>query len=729
MRTRGYEQRKPWQRLDIHDGLLIEGVEYRVARSDRDGQLLYETARPAVKAFHDHHAWDVIRTQLGFKHDKGLHGPSAPKIRDIAGVEFISDIPSEQIRRMRWLEDLVIDLERRRRAGETTLNPALVQELLDGEMGQSALQKLRKRQLGESSLGGRPFVVYHISATALLKKRRDYLANGFAALRDGRHRSGNREAKLQPEVVAIIAVHLAHSISNPSATDRSIHDDIRDEIEERNEKTILRAAQAEAENSFFDAELLRVPDIKTIRVARAKLDPFQREIGRRGVDVAVQLHPAVRGKPDTLGPLDRVEYDESIVDAITLLTESGAWVFLTDDEKKLVKRVRMVIGVAICVATRCIVGMRIYRVGNGDETVATFRMIGEDKTHYLPPQLRDKLSWHQYGGIGAVVVDQGSSNISDEARTVLANLGVPIVIAEAGRPSHRGVGERIFRTFGSYIYSFIDARTGSNVVDRRRYRPEGRASLTIDELWKMLAIGVVGVYQQTPHQELDGRTPADEWERLIDDYGVNALPDPNRKRVSYGRHSTRPVTRYGVPFAGLSYTNPLIDYHYLHGHGPLEIAGDTEDLGAISVRIGDTWYEAPCIDPDMRGVRWLDWKAACAPQKDLAADDALKRRAARRLAKKAMMQIQEQARSRAETPLEIVTSEMIQHAERQIFGKYQHAEDDQPVKGGELGVAVEPYNGPDSGASNRVAESKPAAKPVSRARSRKGTGTTWSMGS
>lgn len=695
MRTNGHTpapRPAPWQRLGEHDGIVIEGVDYRVQRSDKSGHLLREVDRPTVTAFYDHRTWDVIRKSEGFQHKPKLHDPRRAEIREKAGVEYASDIPSDQIMKMHFYETLVLELMVLHRNGGTKLEKIEVQKHIDGEMGRLARKRLKRRQLGEDALGGRAFISFDVTGSALLKKRRDYMHGGFEALRDGRFRSGNKQTRLQPEVTALMALHLARSISNPSATANSIHDDIRDEIEERNGKLVLAAAAAPSDDAFQTAELLLVPDIKTVRAARRALDPFQVDVGKFGLDVATQLHPAIRGTTDKLGPLDRVEYDESVVDAITLLTESGAWNFLTAEEKKQIKRVRMVIGVAICVATRCIVGMRIYTKGNADETVATFRMILEDKTKYVPVELRHKLSWHQYGGIGSVVLDQGSSNISDAARTVLANLDVPLSVAQAGRPDQRGTGERIFRTFGSEIYSYLDARTGSDIIDRRKYRPEDRASLTTDELWKVLVLGVVGIYHNTPHQELGGRTPAGEWERLIPDYGINALPDPNRHRVTFGRHGEKKATQYGVAFAGLSYTNPLIDHHYLHGHGLLEVAGDPEDLGAVSVKFGISWYEAPCTDPDMRGVSIADWYAACAPQKALNSEDAKQRREARRLAKRSLRAIQENARNRENNHPPVITTEIIEQGERRIFGKYVHASQDMQVKNGRLGTAVEPDN-------------------------------------
>lgn len=713
---------KPWQRLDHLDALVIDDVEYRIKSSDKHGQLLYETSRPAVTAFYDHVHWENVRTSPGFKHIRGAHDPNKPDIKKLAGVEFAGDIPAHQLMRMHYLEVLIIELITLHQSEQTSLDKDEVQKLIDGEMGHNARMKLKKRQFGAKIKGGGTWIDFDITATILLKKRRDYIKHGFAALRDGRYRSGNKLERLHPDVGAILALKVAESIGNPSATAVSVLDDVQDEIDVIHEKLALLALSG-TDEEFEQAEKFKAPDIKTVRKAMKERDKFALAIGRFGLDIAVQMHPAVRGKPDYLGPLDRVEYDESLVDALTFLSETGIWAFLTEEEKKSIKRGRLVIAIAICVATRCIVGMRIYEVGNGEEAVATFQMIHEDKTKYIPLELRDKVSWHQHGGVGSIVMDQGSSNISDEARTCLANLEVPVVYAPAAMPTARGTGERIFLTCATRIYSLLDARTGANVVDRDNYKPETRASLTTDELWKVLVLGVVGIYHNTPHQELNGRTPAEEWDRMIPDYGVNALPDPNRRRVSFGRRLRRKVTKYGVDFAGQSYTNPLIDYHWLHSGGELQIAADPEDLGAISVQFGDSWFEALNTDPDMRGVGMMTLFEAAAPLTDLKSDDARKRRAARRAVKQAIRDIQENARGREDKRPTVVTDEMIRQGEERIFGKYQHADTDQPVKKGQLGIAVQPDNRDLSESRSGLAdEATPAPKTKKSTKS-----TSWKM--
>jgi putative transposase len=686
----------PWERLGDFDGIVIDGVEYRVHSSDRDEQKLYEVDRPKVTASFSHERWRAIRNSPGFQIHIDQHDPKRAELSRKSGVDYASDIPPKQVRWMQFVESMVVELMMRHGRGDVKLEASAVQALIDGEMGRVVRTKLKLRQLGASATGGQEYGSFDISGPCLIKKRRLYLKHGYLGLRDGRFRSG-RVQHLNLQVASILAAHVYASSANPSATAVSVLEDIADEIDVLRDKIIKKALASGG--SLSDLDLPKTPNIKTVQKRMRERDPFRVSIGKVGIEVAVKIHPAVRGAPDKLGPCDRIEYDESIVDAITLLTESGIWAYLTDEERaSLMGRVRLVIAIAICAVTRIILAMRIYRVGNGDEAVATFRMILEDKTKYIPPELRHLMSWHQHGGFYEVVMDQGSMNISHEARTVLANLDAPVHYARAAHPNERGVGEAIFRTFGHEIYSFLDARTGSNVVDRKNYRPEERASLTTDELWRVLAIGVAGRYHLAPHSALSGRTPAEEWERLAPSYGTNRMPDPNRFRVTFGRRRLRTVTERGVASFGLSYSSKMTDWHYLHGHGQVEIAADSEDLGAISVRFNGRgkWYEVRCHDPDMVGVRWVDWLAACQSQRDLNSDSEQKRRAARRAAKEAIRSIQQHARERESKPPLIITEEMMARAEREIFGKYQHAEHDQLVNDGQLGEEVPPDNQPAS---------------------------------
>src|SRR5690606_15043124 len=115
------------------------------------------------------------------------------------------------------------------------------------------------------------------------------------------------------------------------------------------------------------------------------------------------------------------------------------------------------------------------------------------------------------------------------------------------------------------------------------------------------------LYHNSSHRELDGRTPAGEWERLLPDYGTPHLADRNRYRVTFGLHRSREVSQYGIAHCGLYYTNALVDHHYLHGLGKLVVAGDGVALVFISVKIGETWREAGCVDAEMIGETMMGW--------------------------------------------------------------------------------------------------------------------------
>lgn len=328
----------PWQRLGDHDGLTIDGVEYTVQTSDANGQKLREVARPGVTAMFNHDQWRALQSKPGFQHKPGLHDRLQAELRSKVGVAFASDIPFKQFTRMQYYEDLVLELITKHAAGSFTLDPVEVQRQMDENgLGAIADEKMRQRQLHKSGgLGGTEYSLFkRPCGSVLLEKRRVYLKYGLEGLRDGRFRAGPG-SRLDPDVAAIVAIHLVKYRDNPSATKQSTFRDIVDAIDERNER--LLAQQLTAIKPSDQIALLQAPDRKTVSKAIDGLDPFQVAVGRNGLDVAIRMFPAVRGTSDRLGPMDRIEYDESKVDLLNLFAETGVWSLLTAEQKSEVKK-------------------------------------------------------------------------------------------------------------------------------------------------------------------------------------------------------------------------------------------------------------------------------------------------------------------------------------------------------------------------------------------------------
>ncbi|WP_338610598.1 Mu transposase C-terminal domain-containing protein [Pelagibacterium nitratireducens] len=692
---------KPWERLGLHDMITINAVKYSVQSSTKDGQVLREIDRPDVSAAFTHAQYDEIRQTANFSRiPEGLH-PDVVKAHSALGAMLMGDLSDQSTSMMRWREDYVLTLIAMHEQGEVSLTHKSVAIAIAGSLGDKVDEIQKERQLRADKPGGG--TSYRLrkrpGARRVLQWRRDYLKNVGDILHLGDRKPLCGGSLLQPEVAAIISEEVAKYATLAKPHKSQIVIDTQDRVVLINvARRHSHLEQVSKGEECEPPELLRVPDRKTILAAINRLDKFTVMCGRHGIDYAVKRMPAVRGSTETLVPLQRIEFDESPVDLLTLATLSGVWTVLSEEQRAKIKRKRRWLGVAIDVATRCVVGMHIANKGSTEAAIPTFKMILEDKSHLLGGLEGENLSWHQCGGFSQVVMDQGSGNISDRTRTALSDLGVKVLYAPAGDPAQRGVGERIFRTVGTYVYPRVDGRTFSNVRERGDYPSKAFASLTDDELARVMVAGVVGYYHNMPHKELNGKTPYEAWEKQTDRYGVTGRPDANHTRVAFGFRKRKRATRYGITHQGLHYTNDEIDKHYLHGGGELEIAYDPDDLGYISVRT-DTWTAAPCLDPDMKGVSIKDWQAVCAAERHIKDEDKERRVMARHAAKQAIRGIQDNARSRATILYSEVSAEQIDRAEKRIFGKYAMAHDDMPVVDGQLGEAVETISEEDQNAT------------------------------
>lgn len=685
-------RQKPWQRLGQYDRVIHpDGTIYSVMGSDKSGQRLLDATRPGVTAFFPHEHWEALRQEKGFRVDPDYFNPVAEAYRDGMGTSFLSDLSEKKLEKMSFKQLCVEQLRIMRATNTMVYTNASVQKALAGALGANIRSAWEAEQLKYTgNLGATEYRTFKLPKhTKLLQWKVKMDREGFAALRDDREKNAGAQ-RLDPAVATIIALKVG-GYARKGITKKKVISDVFDEIDDINDQRLSEhRKRLELGEDAPQPEYLRRPNPKTVLAAIELLDPFLVLVGRTDLDTAIKAMPAVRGNTGTLAPLERVEYDETEVDAMVLATSSTLWEYMTEEQRALVPRIRLWLSIAIDVATRCIVGMRLSRTPTAESAVRTLEMITKDKGTFT---LSDGtvLSWHQHGGLRNLVLDQGSAGISTRTRTAVADLGANILYASAGDPAFRGTGERAFRTLQTELTNHVDSKTMHNVVARGSYDSAGHASMTEDDICSWMVAMVVGIYHNSPHRSLHGRTPAGEWERLVKDHGVPNLPDRNRSRVVFGRkRKPRKVSRYGVPSFGLYYTCPELDEFYLHGRGSKEVmlAVDPDDISEISIKIGKTWYEATCTDRDVGAVTAQQWFDACEKQRDIAAKDAEARSKARRAAKRELVAMQDRTRHRksiADVPL---TDEELERAEKRIFGKYEHSPKDRPVKNGELGIAV-----------------------------------------
>ena len=111
----------------------------------------------------------------------------------------------------------------------------------------------------------------------------------------------------------------------------------------------------------------------------------------------------------------------------------------------------------------------------------------------------------------------------------------------------------------------IPGATFSNTQQRKGYKSEDEAGLTMTEVEQHLVEFIVNNYHQKSHSQLQDSSPIRTWEAGIlggDKPGVGVMPlptDPDRIRLDFLPYVTSTVQRYGVRIDNVFYYDPILD--------------------------------------------------------------------------------------------------------------------------------------------------------------------------
>ncbi|WP_175550328.1 Mu transposase C-terminal domain-containing protein [Palleronia salina] len=432
---------------------------------------------------------------------------------------------------------------------------------------------------------------------------RVYEAEGLVGLCDAKSRSGNRTRRIGLEELAIIGP-IVEGYAHPLRPSQKI-------IYERVESAFEDANKARESQGLTP---LVMPSRETIRQEIRKLDPFHTVLARMGQEAARKKFAPVGIGLQVKRPLERVEIDEWTIDLISLFAKSGILEHLTKEEKELLglnkKKIRWILTVAICAATRCIVAMRLSRSASKNSAVQTLEMITQDKGIWADT-FGAISPWNMGGPPELIVTDNGSSFISVAMRTAMQDLGIRAERCPTGFPQMRARIERLFGTMSSSLMPLLSGRTFSDVITKGDADPEDGAALTPEELSEALVRWVVDVYHNRPHEGLDGETPANCWNRLVETYGVQPAPDMRRRRLVFGTRTTRTVTAKGIRVFGVRYHSEPLARWFVHApEREVEVRWHRDDIGAIEVNFDGEWHEVPSVFEEVRGVHAEVWHGA-----------------------------------------------------------------------------------------------------------------------
>ncbi|TAX81143.1 hypothetical protein [Rhizobium ruizarguesonis] len=360
----------------------------------------------------------------------------------------------------------------------------------------------------------------------------------------------------------------------------------------------------------------KVPSYECLRERWHKIPEYVRVAAQSGKEAAMDEFSTVNRGRDVLRPLEIVEMDEYKTDLQSLLVDVGIWEQMSPKERAKVKRTRLWITAAICVATRCIVGLRVHiKPPRLASALSTLEMTTLDKTS-IAKAAGCVTPWDMYGSLEQLSVDSAAWLASRPLRLVVNDLGADFFLPAAGDPSMRGTIERWFKTFGHLMFNYFDGRTWSSVDERGEYNSQRKASATADMVAKCIYRFVVDGYHNREHDGLWMSTPRQRWIELETEYGVLPEPVGDRRREMFGIPFEARLGRHGVRKLGLDYNSRQIrDLFKENSKAKVLCQLDRHDIFSLSVWVGEGWVKVPCQYPELRGVSLLKFVATCTKLK------------------------------------------------------------------------------------------------------------------
>lgn len=622
-------------RIDSTTGVHIDEHDYIKHKKLPGGYLLARLDHPDIIQEFSFEELEELRQADRLSVTHQYHSSRSASGRLNSDNTYLSDLPEP--RQTAWADrlEIVEDFIVAERGGEYSRSDKSLKKFIEAWF--IGRVKTSTGRFGKSfDIDSPP------SPTSLRRWLRSFEAcdHDPAALIDGYGRSGNRDARLLPEVAELMSTFAARYMSNLKPSMASLYNDMAAEFLQNHRH-------------------LKVPSRNTFERAIKKLDPFEVMAAREGEAVARRKLYAVRDRVDVTRPLQRVELDEQLIPLQAMIKERGKWDELPEKLKAGITHDRLWCSKIIDVWSRVVLGFVITRAPSAASALATLRMALEDKTAFAAA-MGCQSPWDMYGLPELIVTDSGSNFRSRSFRAAVLDLGSSIMIAPAGLPQMRGPIERSFRTDSQKLYSGVPGYSFSDVVEKGEYESEKNISVTMMELAKLMVRYWVDIYHNSPHAGLGGDTPANRWRTGVERFGV--LPPPPRDVI---RHIFCTVIECrvgnkGVRVAGLYYQSKALQQarRTIRDRYAL-VRVDTEDLCCISVKTDDGWITVPCSTEGFEGVSLDHWKMSqAALRRKYASVAAL----SEEIVTKALLDIRaevEQLRLASNVPSPIMSSESL----------------------------------------------------------------------
>ena len=622
-----------------YDEVIMNGISYRAIDCTEDGYVFARTDSTGVAESFSHAVLSQRVRLGGLEHRREAFLPKSAKRRLRVPAQQFSTLPLKQQKKAKYIESLVRTFLEMEKQGKVKRTEKSTNEVLPELRYRAGKLLSVPAEADEFEVPkGTDLTPNAVCASRLLKYVAAFCRDGMAALYGNDNSHAKRSRRIGPDELALLSKTVRNFLVMEKPSISQVVEDVRDAfIAENLRREELREKGEEAKSPLV------MPSRETVRLEVRKLDPFEVDVARYGLDEACKRNAPVGKGLDLTRPLERVEMDEWKVDLMNLLATSGIWSILSDEEKASLgleegKKTRWYLTAAICTTTRCILAMKLSRAPSARSAMQTIDMIARDKGQWTDA-VGALTPWNMSGTPELIVTDCGSAFIDFDTRVGAADLGINIDAGPAGMPKFRARIERMFGTMADNFIGRFTGRTFSNTIVKGDYDAEERAALTIEDLSEALVRWVVDVYHRRPHAGLNGETPRNCWNRLVAKYGVAPMPSVELRRKALGTRLERTVTRKGISVLGIRYHSETLARWFTHATSKkVRIRFYSEDIGAIAVELDGEWIEVPSVFERYRGERAQTWILAA---QEIRASVAAQKKVDEQVIFKAMSRIRE----------------------------------------------------------------------------------------
>lgn len=335
---------------------------------------------------------------------------------------------------------------------------------------------------------------------------------------------------------------------------------------------VMRAIDTENITRLI-GEKLSYPSFKYVRKLINEIPRYDRDKAREGANYVRGKYRQVMNKPKTypdglhVGQMDHTPLD----------------VLVVDEKGRLIGKPTLTI--FIHVPSRCIYGYYLgFSPPSLNVVAKCFKHAVSPKPDLKNKYLLIKNKWLPFGPFDILMVDNGLEFHSGDFERLCSYMHTEILYCGRGTPQEKPHNERFFGTLNEHIIHKLGGTTKSNPQDRKEYKSEKEACVTLDRLKSILNAYIVDVYHEKPHTSLK-EPPRQVWQRLINPSQIPLMADIDDIDLIFSKSERRAVSHRGVTISDIWYSN--------------------QDLKDLRKQVGDTFETEVRYDEDDLSKVWV----------------------------------------------------------------------------------------------------------------------------